>query len=85
MEYEPQFLEFYLRSVWYIVSRSIRTPPYRKALAVVYCHYYIVKVEEPYLTLVFGEEVLYRYRLRTPRYFVIPRKADSGIHTKILK
>jgi len=54
-----------------------------KALAAVYCHYYIVKVEEPYLTLVFGEEVL--YRLRTPRYFEIPRKADSGIHTKILK
>jgi len=26
-----------------------------------------VKVEEPYLTLVFGEEVL--YRLGTPRYF----------------
>ncbi|HDM44927.1 MAG TPA: hypothetical protein ENG07_00330 [Candidatus Bathyarchaeota archaeon] len=38
-----------------------------KALAAVYCHYYIVKVEEPYLTLVFGEEVL--YRLGTPRYF----------------
>ncbi|MCD6504827.1 hypothetical protein J7K52_05590 [Candidatus Bathyarchaeota archaeon] len=48
------------------------------ALAVVYCHYYIVKVEEPYLTLVFGEEVL--YRLRTPRYFGIPRKADSTAH-----
>ena len=38
------------------------------AIAIAYCHYYIVKVEEPHLERVFGEE--YRvYKSRVPRYF----------------
>ena len=36
-------------------------------IAVTYCHYYIVKVEEPYLERIFGKEYI-TYKLRTPRY-----------------
>jgi len=41
-------------------------------MAIIYCHYYIVKAEEPYLERIFGEGYL-MYRLKTPRYIRILR------------
>jgi len=46
------------------------------AIAIIYCHYYIVKMEEPYLERIFGEDYIV-YKLRTPRYIGIPKSKEN--------
>jgi protein-S-isoprenylcysteine O-methyltransferase Ste14 len=41
--------------------------------AIIFSHYYIIRIEEPYLERIFGEEYK-SYKLRTPRYIGIPRE-----------
>jgi len=67
MSRNPQFLGFYLALFGISLLGRSGYALLLTALAVVYCHYYIVNVEEPYLARVFGEEYVL-YRLRTPRY-----------------
>jgi protein-S-isoprenylcysteine O-methyltransferase Ste14 len=40
-------------------------------------HLYNIKLEEPYLERIFGEEYR-RYKERTPRYFGMPKKGTGG-------
>lgn len=63
----PQFLGFYLALLGIsFLGRS----GYALLLTIIIiiCHYYIIKIEEPYLERIFGKEYL-EYKLRTSRYF----------------
>jgi protein-S-isoprenylcysteine O-methyltransferase Ste14 len=68
----PQFLGFYLALLGVsFIGRS----GYALLLTIIViacCHYYIIKIEEPYLECIFGKEYL-KYKSRTPRYFGIPK------------
>ncbi len=66
----PQFLGFYLILVGISLFSFSGYALLLTAIAIIFCHYYIVKIEEPYLVKVFGEEYI-KYKLRTPRYFAI--------------
>jgi len=69
----PQFLGFYLTLLGLSLLGRSGYALLLAIIAIIYCHDYIVKVEEPYLERIFKEE--YRtYKSRTPRYFGIPRK-----------
>jgi len=69
----PQFLGFYLSLLGLSLLGRSGYALLLAIIAIIYCHDYIVKVEEPYLERIFKEE--YRaYKSRTPRYFGIPRK-----------
>jgi len=69
----PQFLGFYLTLLGLSLLGRSRYALLLAVIAIIYCHDYIVKVEEPYLERIFGEE--YRaYKSRTPRYLGIPKK-----------
>ena len=64
----PQFLGAYLSFLGISLAGRSGYALLLSAIAIAYCHYYIVKVEEPHLERVFGEE--YRvYKSRVPRYF----------------
>jgi len=45
-------------------------------IAVIYCHYYIVEIEEP-LEHIFGAKYI-SYKLRTPRYIGFRRINDNS-------
>jgi len=69
----PQFLGFYLTLLGLSLLGRSGYALLLAIIAIIYCHDYIVKVEEPYLERVFKEE--YRaYKSRTPRYIGRPRK-----------
>jgi len=69
----PQFLGFYLTLLGLSLLGRSRYALLLAIIAIVYCHDYIVKVEEPYLERIFKEE--YRaYKSRTPRYLGTPKK-----------
>jgi protein-S-isoprenylcysteine O-methyltransferase Ste14 len=42
-------------------------------VAIVFCHYYITRIEEPYLERVFKKKYL-SYKSRVPRYIGVPKK-----------
>jgi len=74
----PQFLGFYLALLGMSLLGRSGYALLLAIIAVIYCHYYIVKVEEPYLERIFGEE--YRaYKLRTPRYIGMPKSGDETV------
>ncbi|MGQ4834287.1 MAG: methyltransferase family protein [Candidatus Asgardarchaeia archaeon] len=73
----PQFFGLYLSLLgmsilgrsWYAILLS--------TIAIIYCHYYIVKAEEPFLTKIFGDEYVL-YKSKTPRYIGIPKKVRNN-------
>jgi len=69
----PQFLGFYLSLLGMSLLGRSGYALLLAVIAVIYCHHYIVKVEEPYLERIFGEEYI-AYKSRTPRYVGIPKK-----------
>jgi len=46
------------------------------AVGVLYFHLYIIKLEEPFLERVFGEEY-HRYKIHAPRYIRMPKKMEK--------
>jgi len=73
----PQFLGFYLALLGISLMGRSGYAVLLTAVAVIYCHYYIVRVEEPYLEHLFGKEYV-KYKLKTPRYVGMPRRESSG-------
>ncbi len=69
----PQFLGFYLTLIGVSLLGRSGYSLLLSGLAIVSSHYYIVKIEEPFLEIVFGREYLI-YRSRLPRYLEIKRK-----------
>ncbi|MHA1505998.1 MAG: methyltransferase family protein [Candidatus Asgardarchaeia archaeon] len=69
----PQFLGWYLMMLGISIFGRSGYALLITAITILACHYYIVKVEEPYLQRVFGEEYL-KYKSRTPRYFGLLKK-----------
>jgi len=68
----PQFLGFYLTLLGMSLLGRSGYAFLLAIIAIVYCHHYIVKVEEPYLERVFREEYIL-YKSRTPRYIGMPK------------
>ncbi|MCS7386302.1 MAG: hypothetical protein NDF55_06160 [archaeon GB-1867-005] len=73
----PQFLDFYLALLGISLLGRSGYALFLAAIAIICCHYYIVKAEEPYLERVFGKEYL-AYKLRTPRYVRAPRSENKS-------
>lgn len=73
----PQFLGFYLALLGISIIGRSGYALLLTIIAIVYCHYYIVKVEEPYLERIFGEEYV-RYKSKTSRYFGVPKSKKKG-------
>ena len=73
----PQFLGFYLALLGISLMGRSGYAVLLTAVANIYCHYYIVRVEEPYLEHLFGKEYV-KYKLKTPRYVGMPRRESSG-------
>jgi len=71
----PQFLGFYLALLGISLLGRSGYALLLTVIAIIYCHYYIVKTEEPYLERVFGEEYI-AYRSRTPRYIGVPKSEE---------
>lgn len=74
----PQFLGFYLALLGMSLLGCSGYALLLAAIAVIYCHYYIVKVEEPYLERVFGKDYV-AYKSRTPRYLGVPKSKNEGL------
>jgi protein-S-isoprenylcysteine O-methyltransferase Ste14 len=71
----PQYAGWFVALVGMSVAgRSFFTLLLTVAL-IVGIHLYTVKLEEPYLERIFGEEYV-RYRKRTPRYFGFPKGSE---------
>ena len=62
----PQFLGFDLALLCTSLLRKSGYALLLTVIAIIYCHYYIVKVEEPHLKNIFGAKYI-SYKLRTPR------------------
>ncbi|MFQ6077329.1 MAG: methyltransferase family protein, partial [Candidatus Bathyarchaeia archaeon] len=45
-------------------------------IAIILFHFYITRMEEPYLERIFGEKYL-SYKLRTPRYISILKRKEG--------
>ena len=71
----PQFLGFYLALLGISLLGRSGFALLLTVIAVIYCHYYIVKMEEPYLERIFGKEYV-TYKSRTPRYIGVPRSKE---------
>jgi protein-S-isoprenylcysteine O-methyltransferase Ste14 len=69
----PQFLGLYLALLGVSLLGRSGYALLLTIIAVIWCHYYIVKVEEPYLERIFGEGYM-AYKSRTPRYIGLPRR-----------
>jgi len=69
----PQFLGFYLMLLGISLLGRSGYALLLAVIAIIYCHDYIVKVEEPYLERIFGEKYI-AYKPSTPRYFGMPKK-----------
>ena len=72
----PQFLGFYPALLGISIIGRSGYALLLTIIAIVYCHYYIVRVEEPYLERIFGEEYV-TYKSKTPRYFGMS-KSNKG-------
>ena len=72
----PQFLGFYIIMLGLSIIGRSGYALLITIVAIIYCHYYIVKLEEPYLERIFGEEYS-KYKLETPRYIGWRRKANK--------
>ncbi len=46
-------------------------------VAIIFCHYYITRMEEPYLEGIFGEKYL-SYKSQISRYLGIPKRKESS-------
>ncbi len=66
----PQFLGFYLSLMGISLLGRSGYAILLSVIAIIWCHYYIVKIEEPYLERIFGDEYL-KYKSNTPRYLKI--------------
>jgi protein-S-isoprenylcysteine O-methyltransferase Ste14 len=66
----PQFLGTYLAFLGISLFWRSGYALLLTVIAITCCHFYIVKVEEPYLKQIFGKEYD-GYKLRTPRYIKI--------------
>lgn len=72
----PQFLGFYLALLGMSLLGRSGYAVLLTGIAIIYCHYYILKVEEPYLERIFGKEYV-AYRSKTPRYLGVPKSEDD--------
>jgi len=72
----PQFLGFYLALLGMALLGRSGYAVLLTGIAIIYCHYYIVKAEEPYLERIFGKEYV-TYKSRTPRYLGVPKIEDD--------
>ncbi len=72
----PQFLGLYFSLLGISLLGRSGFTLLLTAIAIIYCHYYIVKMEEPYLERIFGEDYIV-YKLRTPRYIGIPKSKEN--------
>ena len=68
----PQFLGWYFSVVGISLAGLSGYALLIALIAITSGHYYIVKLEEPYLERVFGREYL-EYKRRTPRYIGLPK------------
>jgi len=72
----PQFLGWYLVNAGIALAGVSGYALLVALLTTVFGHYYIVKLEEPYLERVFGEEYL-EHKRRVPRYVGLPKRLWS--------
>jgi len=72
----PQFLGFYLALLGMSLLGRSGYAVLLTGIAILYCHYYIVKAEEPYLERIFGKEYV-AYKSKTPRYLGVPKSEDD--------
>ena len=68
----PQFLGWYLADLGIALAGLSGYALLIALLTIILGHYYIVKLEEPYLERIFGREYL-EYRRKAPRYLGLPR------------
>jgi len=68
----PQFLGWYFIDVGIALTGLSGYALLIALLTIISGHYYIVKLEEPYLERVFGREYL-EYKRKTPRYIGLPK------------
>ncbi len=71
----PQFLGWFLMNIGVALIGLSGYALLMALLIIASCHYYIVRLEEPYLERVFGDRYL-EYELITPRYMGICRRGD---------
>ncbi len=71
----PQFLGWYLLDAGVALAGSSGYALLVALLTVIFGHYYLAKLEEPFLERVFGREYL-SYKQRTSRYIGLPRRSD---------
>ena len=69
----PQFLGWYFLDIGIALAGLSGYALIVGIITVIFCHYYIVKLEEPFLERIFGKEYI-RYKQKTPRYIGIPRQ-----------
>ncbi|MFQ6053657.1 MAG: methyltransferase family protein, partial [Candidatus Bathyarchaeia archaeon] len=72
----PQFLGFYLALLGMSLLGRSGYALMLTTIVIIYCHYYIVKAEEPHLERIFGEEYLL-YKSRTPRYIGVSKRGEG--------
>lgn len=69
----PQFLGWYFLDLGIALTGLSGYALLIALLTIVFGHYYIIKLEEPYLERVFGKEYM-EYKRKTPRYLGSPKK-----------
>ena len=72
----PQFLGFFLILLGISLIGTSGYALFMSILAIASSHIYIVKIEEPYLEKIFGEEYL-RYKSRVTRYVGFSRESEK--------
>jgi len=72
----PQFLGLYFALLGISLLGRSGFAFLLTVIAIIYCHYYIVIMEEPYLERVFGEDYIV-YKSRTPRYIGMPKSKEN--------
>jgi len=68
----PQFLGLYFALLGISLFGRSGFAVLLAIIAIIYCHYYIVKMEKPHLERIFGTNYV-MYKSRTPRYIGIPK------------
>lgn len=68
----PQFLGWYLIDIGIALAGLSGYALLITLLTIISGHYYIVKLEEPYLERIFGKKYL-EYKQKTPRYIGMPK------------
>jgi len=69
----PQFLGLYLALIGVSLTGQSGYALLVTAMIIVLSHYYIIRIEEPYLERIFGEEYI-KYKSKTPRYILKLKK-----------